>query len=414
MSQSRYDASGSTKTLLADIANKILPSNYVIRDGILLEDFSVISGWTDSSKLSLDTSIAPFGNASTKFTETTAGATTSIDKTVNWNIKNCESIGIWFTCDTANLNTLRIYVSSMANLSKYYTLLFNSVTGYPFKTGLNYLKIPRTAFTNSGSDNFINTMVKIRFNVESKAGQNAIVNFHKIEYNQKSVPSVMFSFDDGENTVYNNIFEYMRDRGVKASVNIVSDLIGQVGRFTTVMLDDMYDAGWDICPHAKTAADYNVITNEQVIVDATTVRDYILGRGYVRGAYHWAYPNGSANDAVIATLQGLGVLTGRVYSAPGYISTPTDNMMKLFCQRMESATTGAGMIAMVKNCINYGGMSVEFAGHSVVTSVPSGLQILDTELKTFIDWLVANKINVVTKSEWYNQNVNPRFLAAKR
>jgi len=403
---------GKTNADLADMSNKLMPYNTVIQDGILLDDFSSLSGWADASKLSLDTLD---GEVCTKFTETTVAALTSLDKTINWDLKTMGSISLWFSCNTDTLSSFRIYLSSDAAFSTSYNIIFNSTTGYDLKNGLNHIKIPRTAFTNSGTpDNFINPMIRIRFNIQSKAGQTATVYLKKVEYNQKSLPFVIIDFDDGYEEVYNNLFAYASGKGIKMAVNIVSDVIGSAGRFTTTMLDAMYDAGWDICPHAKASADYTTLTTADLITDATTVRDYILGRGYVRSAYHWAYPNGVTNDTIISTLQGLGVLSGRLYGTQGTIASPVDQFMRMHSYPLMNTTTSDELIAVVKRAMNYGGYGIRFTGHKVVETPASGLQVATAVMTAFIDWLVVNRIMVITPTEYYNIYSNGKIITGIR
>lgn len=151
---------------------------------------------------------------------------------------------------------------------------------------------------------------------------------HLKQVNPVKGKSVVITFDDGERSVYENAFPILKERGLQASVFIVSDFIGKkwyhtvedrsyslvlpepiagkrVWKFDMMDWDEireMQKYGFEIESHSKAHA-------ELVTADATNLQDQILGskikiENQIKAPVNYfSYPWGEFNSRVQAAVE---------------------------------------------------------------------------------------------------------------
>ena len=153
-----------------------------------------------------------------------------------------------------------------------------------------------------GSPVFGSTMVdthKIR--ITPVSGESATVILKDIRYDvDDDAPSVSICFDDGYATVINNALPLLSNRGLRATMFVISDAIGSTGRFCTLaQLRQWKAAGMELSPHGplglgtvNNLAEYATV--EQAVADMAANRKYLVDNGLVsRGEENfYAWPQG--------------------------------------------------------------------------------------------------------------------------
>lgn len=138
-------------------------------------------------------------------------------------------------------------------------------------------------------------------------------------HGQRALPprSVVISFDDGHQSIYNDAFPVLREYGFPATIFVYSDYVNR-GGLTWNQLEEMRSSGLiTVLPHSKTHA--NLVRREQgetltayrkrlgqEIVDPAK----LLSRKLSEDIFAFAYPYGDTNEEVTQVLRRQGYRMG--------------------------------------------------------------------------------------------------------
>lgn len=138
---------------------------------------------------------------------------------------------------------------------------------------------------------------------------------------------VMFQFDDGHITTYENAFPILKERGWSASAGIIPNAVNGDNYMTEEMLREMADEGWDMVGHhGKNLTD---MSPEQQAQNLQQVKRYLDVKGFGEGANHFIVPYHQVDKAALdninelfdmAYLQGGGPNNAKNPSNPAFIS----------------------------------------------------------------------------------------------
>lgn len=64
--------------------------------------------------------------------------------------------------------------------------------------------------------------------------------------------AISFTFDDGHVSTYTHAFPLMREAGLVGHLAVITDLVGQSGRYTWEQIHEMVAAGWEVESHTCT------------------------------------------------------------------------------------------------------------------------------------------------------------------
>jgi peptidoglycan/xylan/chitin deacetylase (PgdA/CDA1 family) len=231
-------------------------------------------------------------------------------------------------------------------------------------------------------------------------------------YGIYSRPKCVISFDDGWSTQYTEGFAYMKPRGLKATMYIVSSYVGQASRVTTAQLQEMYDAGWDIANHTTTHTDLSTLTQAQVESELFTCQAFIINNGWSRysSPKHVAYPFGGYSTASLTAMSTQGMLTGRTTSNR-IQANQIDNPYLLARQYHDYTFSAATYKGWVDTAIATGGC-LHLNYHKIVADATGAAdtEVEQTQFRDIMNYILSKKeqIDVVTFSEWYKGITNSR------
>lgn len=257
------------------------------------------------------------------------------------------------------------------------------------------------------------------------------VNIDRIGYDTTGTPKILFTFDDAWLDVITYGKPILDAKGFKATTWVNKEAATEYAHDDTLEsfwfmvetdLASIYADGWDIGNHTFSHPD--TIQDEATMIEEYLVnQQWIIEKGWPRGAYHVCYPSGSYNDVLTGILTSIGVKTART-TVHGIQPTPVPDMYKLKCVNVSRDTD----MAFVKNEVDRAiatGSSLFFMLHRV-EPVPEddSVQADDkdyygklavsvanlTELVEYIDsYVQQNKVDVTTISQWYDtyMGMNP-------
>ena len=206
---------------------------------------------------------------------------------------------------------------------------------------------------------------------------------------------VILAFADAQEGAYSVAFPAMRARGVRgvAYVNVEPIVLGQAGRLTAEQLDELNAAGWDIASHGYTHTDPTALTAQQLDDNLREAHQWLLDRGYSRGARHYGPPSNDCDQRVMdAALQYYQTVWCRQYShlPAGYQYGVGACGNNTEWSRLQQAFDKlAGQPGRVLRC----------TFHGLVPAQPTGNQGDLARVNQILDYLAAKQIRVVTLSD---------------
>ena len=346
------------------------------------------------------------------------GVFTRFQRTLSPAVTFSGTVNTWlyFDADPTPGSSVELYFSSDAFATKHLKFAFTQANG--FRKGWNCLSVNTgetgtttgSTLTNTGAESFANPITAMRIVFNSLAtGQ--VVRLGGIFHGGKATANVLLSYDDNYNSAW-TIFNILRSRGIRASVGVISGLVGKDGRLTLSQLQQIYDWGWDLCPHSVTHPAGGLVnsTKEDARYELSESRAYLIRNGFTRAADCFFWPQNAYVSNVGVDLVGLAQQVGYSMargSTRRDLATGQgiDNPM-----RLPSADLGGRTLAQAKTLIDaailYGQTNVIY-GHKLVgtatTPAAGGAAPVDalewywSDHAALADY-IASKITAVTLS----------------
>lgn len=306
-------------------------------------------------------------------------------------------------------DTLKFALSSDAFATKSQTATY---THHSYRTGENLIYFEMypdaNTFVGAGGESFSSTFNAIQITATSAGGTvGGTMRIHGVWKGHRTRPTVTIQFDDGWISQYSSAFQYMAARGLVGDIGVIGARVGTAGYVTAAQLREMYSVGWGMVTHGNLPHTDGSFTTQQLIVDdIVSNRDYILNAFGDRGAYHYIYPGGIVNTSLDskAALQLAGMRSGRlvVSQINGRASSGVDAPFSLYGRELSSAYSAASDLILLDRGIA-AGASVIFYGHKLVRTGASGIEMNYSDFVTLIDGISDRvrdgKVEVVTQSQ---------------
>lgn len=298
------------------------------------------------------------------------------------------------------------------------TFVSYRVSQYQFAPGINHVVTisrfkPDGAAANFGGTDYFDTkkVRSVAFGTDSTAVQAASTDFWAallgVDYKQKA--KIMLGFDGNYLGQKSIALPILQEFGLKAVFYVQQYQLGQSGRFTLADLDMIYSLGHSVAMHSyskdanytDTSAYPTVGMQAAVEAEISGFKAWAAGRGYVRGANHYAAAITNPFDpsigtqtharmaAIVAAFQAQGVISYRMGIA-GY--QPYSNQINqllserpwdVFVNQFNSQSPGTAnqdinssteAVNQVQTTVRQG-MTKMFYGHDFVQSGASGTTV---------------------------------------
>ncbi len=207
-------------------------------------------------------------------------------------------------------------------------------------------------------------------------------------------PSVVISFDDGKVSTRTVAYPLMAARNIKGTAYVVSSTIGGGGIMTVGQLQELDAAGWDIANHTDTHADLTLLNQVQQEAEISACTTALNGWGLTRASNHVAYPGGAQNNTTLLAMAAQNMLSGRKVTA-SLLNPGTARYYKLPAQ---NTTLLAATIAQTQAALD-GGQTFVYYAHDI----GGGVDLSAADFETWLDWLIANSVEMLTISELYGR-----------
>ena len=128
---------------------------------------------------------------------------------------------------------------------------------------------------------------------------------------------VAITFDDGYQGVYRWAYPVLRRLGFRATVFVVTGLVGKDGYLTWDQVRELAREGWAVGSHAVHHVDLTALGESQLRAELSMSKKAILDSAGCE-ALSFCYPSGKYDSAVMKAVEEAGYL-GAVTTGPGWV-----------------------------------------------------------------------------------------------
>ena len=349
--------------------------------------------------------------------------------------ENIDSLSIGITTDKINYNPGENVVYNLDIFNNGAYAATNVVVRDTLPAGLTFVSATNNGIYSNGviTWNLANLAVNSHFTPSFTAtvnqgtiGQNiqntASVNSAQIPTpvtsqitihinNPNTAAEIIINFDDGLESVYTVAFPIMQQYGIKGTVYVVTDWIGESGYLTQAQLTALHNAGWTIANHTYRHWWLPELTNTQITTEFQTAITYLTNNGFADGAYHLAYPYGEYDSRALQIASTLGIKTARTIDSGTINPNGNVNYLELPSNGFTRTTTTAQWKAWVDQAITTQTTSIILL-HSIVNNPSITEDVSVTTFTAFIQYLAQTGVKTLTINQWYNEMNNPAPVAA--
>lgn len=321
----------------------------------------------------------------------------------------------------SNSRTLSVFASNDSGYAAYFT------KGILVRPGWNLITLGKLTQIASGTEDagwavgagsptWSSNMVRIRIRMEAVAGTATRVYVRNITQTGYWKPKVVFGFDDGFSSVYTDAFPTLEAYGFKGTLYVIGSKVGTSGYMTEAQIQELYDAGWDICNHTLSHQQNVLPTASEAAIRSEILanEEYLVKKGWTRRSCHkhFAAPYGETIFTEAETYRDVArelCLTTR-----GTLERPQapfiDDTVNISCMAPDGSTeTLQNQYDRIKTAIGCGGI-INFLFHEIVTPANTSLKWTPTNFTALVKhiWLLeqGNVLDVATWTEVYEDVKN--------
>jgi peptidoglycan/xylan/chitin deacetylase (PgdA/CDA1 family) len=399
-------------TLLANKAGPALTRNVLVAAGTLQDDFETLADYTQSPAASCAADTVNFKTGTQGIKVTGTGTTVSYaNKTVNYDWSAASTVSWWvYIDDLSQANSqwnYQIYLSSVSNYAKYMGFGFNS---NQFHSGWNKVTLRPSDFNVVSGESWNNTIIAQRTRCISVSGKVLNVTYDDLRINELWRPKVLFTFDDGHASAYDQGYTYLQANGLRATFYIVPTFIDSGAAYMTLAnLHTMYTHYHNVANHTYDHTDLTTLSLADQEAEFTNAINYLTTNNMPKYAKHVAYPAGKYNADTLTAFAALGLTTGRTtiesYDSGHITSIPIDDARLLKWAIVANTTTLATAKTYIDNAIALG-QAVILGFHKIVTSPSISIEWATADFQALVDYVKvkqsAGLLDVVTMDEFYH------------
>lgn len=253
---------------------------------------------------------------------------------------------------------------------------------------------------NSASSSFDFTSVQ-SFKFSADAPSSGTVYFDELLWTENpSNGAVVFVFDDGNSTVYNNARPEFEKRGMVANVGVISSIIGDSSSMTNSQLSDLHDMGWGILNHQATNTSIYGVSRQAALDEVVPCKETLIhgDNKWYNGADAHIYMGGGHDEnamQVVSEYERAGFTTGSPSTgmSPFYPRNPY-SIPRPFL----SGNTVTTIEGLIDRAVARGALAT-LSFHTVGSSG----DITQSDLATVLDYCDTQGARVMSMQEYMNE-----------
>ena len=423
-----YVADGTTGMLVVDVTDPAHPAivktlampqpakKLALSAGAVLQDFDSTAGWTvTTGTMAVDTTHVKHGAASLKVAAA-AGTTARISATdLNWDLsKENRGIQMWVYLKSTGVSpttssdslSLKVLLSNDNFLNDYY-ITHNSIDVHE---GWNLLHWSPAVdsdpdwIVGPGSTNqsWARPIQRMTIEVQAPASRGYEASFDDFRVGVTGVkPAVLWTFDDGYEENYTQLYPYLESHGQKATMFVIGSWPSdpQTGsKISLTHLHELYDAGWAVGNHTYDHVDLGTVDQATAAAQIQHGRDWLISNGFTRSANFLAFPFNDTSQAAVAAAQESGVIAARQEGSRNqYLPMDEPFLLSAFAVPDDELIVAAKWKERIDRAINNGGTLIINA-HRFDNRPELPLSVF----QEVVDYLDARNVWAPPIDEWWN------------
>lgn len=376
----------------------------------LLESFDSLAGFSfaAASTQALDTSGQSQGAGRIQLVGTGVNATIFATKTLTGPFVPAELGTIaWLSSKTAAQTASisgQLLTMSRGGTSNQVTCMLDSSTKSRAGKKMvcaNIAEFPLVAALGSGT-----LTVSPRFSTLSPYTGDATIDAMYAQAQGR--PTVVITFDDGYDTIYDTVFPLMQARGLKGNFYVPKDKIGAAQMVTLAEIQEIYAAGWDMaCDSTIDDAATNLVDGAVAVANINQNRQYLIDNGMPRAKDHYCWTFGSWSELTAAAFKTAGYKSGRTTDPQSFHDRfgVFDLDMTIPSQGASSSTALSVHQARLAEIVSRG--TTQFFHFHDIKDTPSAIGWQTSKFVDFLDEIVtrqdAGQLDVLTLSQWWSR-----------
>ena len=377
-----------------------LPMNLAKTAPTLTEDFEDYTEWpatVGSFTVQDDAVNVHTGSHGVQITGLAAGQN-SIQKTVNWKFSGSNHFRIWVYASVGcPVDGLVIYFSANDGFTKYWQ--WNVNTDNNIVAGWNSFHGIPADITATGGMTWNDTITRCRIRFNNDHGVNPTLTFDSIYTGGDYQPAILMEFDDGFDGTFNHAYPSMQALHTRATVSVISDLIGAANYMTLANLQALDAAGWSVINHTESHA-YLSTQSEAEQEAALSACDTALATMSDPRRKHVTYPNGLWNTDTYTALAALGMLTGRTTVTGNLTLLPPAHNYELRMRAILNTTSLATAEGYVDSVKTRSEVAI-LLFHQLVVSSPGVNQWTQANYDALVNYIVNQGVPIITRHDMY-------------
>jgi peptidoglycan/xylan/chitin deacetylase (PgdA/CDA1 family) len=222
-------------------------------------------------------------------------------------------------------------------------------------------------------------------------------------------PTVVITFDDGYNSMYDTVYPIMAARGLVGNYYVPKTSgVDVANRVTSAQIAELYAAGWDMACDS-TPNDSNTVLNDTTAAVAAINqnRDWLIARGYTRAKDHFCWTGGLWNEETAAAFKTAGFKSGRTTDPQSFHDRFGVFDLDITIPSQGASSTTALSVHQARIAeIKARGTTQFFHFHDISAS-PSAIGWQVDKFTSLMDQIKADRdaglIDVLTLSQWWSR-----------
>ncbi|WP_409343626.1 S-layer homology domain-containing protein [Paenibacillus sp. MBLB4367] len=365
----------------------------------LITDFSQATGWYGTVSQTTDPNRVVEGPSSVAlFTDDKHTTTGARLQNLALDLSKARNLMLrLYVEDIEKLSKIEVRLSSTSKMSSY---MQYPHTRWKLVPGWNEVVIPIDDFTAVGDESFEHIMTTLQVSITQKGDLPVSVVFDALYRDYKGRGRVVIQFDDGWSSVYTKAVPMMNKKGFVGNLGIVSKLVGTKNYSTSAQLKEMYAQGWDIFNHTASHSRLSTLTEEQVALEFSTAKAFLMRHQMTRAADFIAYPYGDYNDTVVNIASRYSRFART--TTPNFEIDSPINPYRLKTIELVNDIAPSDYQEAIRFAAE-NGTTVIFLLHRIEDTGTDSIILHTDDFQAFLDYLELsrNQVDVLSISQWY-------------
>jgi len=211
------------------------------------------------------------------------------------------------------------------------------------------------------------------------------------------MPAVLFTFDDGDASLWSQAYTYMSSRNVRGTGYVVTDWVNGTNRVTWTQLSEMGIAGWTIGNQTNSNADLSLLSIADQQTAFLNARTALSSHGLTNSDYV-AYPLGKYNANTLTAMTNLAMRSGQTLLTFNNVS-PLLHPFEIAQRSISRGTALSTTQSWVNTAISR--QEILVLNFHDISASPTTSGWYTDRFRSLVDYCITQGIPIITMDDLY-------------